>query len=136
MSLRSRCLNVTLWSRGCVIRLCVQNAKLLFTMIVYLFYPTNCYRTLRIVFAFYLLLRAIQKLALKIYSVSTTSTNLLVWTSHLPVPVRHSSADSLSSGSRCVWDSSSSNIIKLTTSLSKENRDVSKKLQTMHNCDI
>lgn len=99
-----------------------MDAKPFFTVIVYLFYPTNCHATHRIVFASYLFLRAIQNLGLKIYSVSTTSTNSLAQTSHLPLPVRHSSADSLSSGSRCVWDSSSSNIIKLTTSLSKENR--------------
>lgn len=74
--------------------------KPLFTVIVYLFYPTNCYGTHGIAFASYLFLRAIQKLGLKIYLVSTTSTNSLVKTSHLPVPVRHSSADSLSSGSR------------------------------------
>ena len=107
----SRC-HATVTREDCAFRtqsLCLQSSCTYFTP-----------QTHRIVFDSYLFLRAIQKLGLKIYSMSTRWSRPR--TPHLPVPVRHSSADSLSSGSRWVWDSSSSNIIKLPTSLSKENR--------------
>ena len=111
----SRC-HVKVTRKDCAFRtqnLCLQSSYTYFTP-----------HTHRIVFASYLFLRAIQKLGLKIYSVAPQEQ--IRWsrprTPHLPVPGRHSSADSLSSGSRWVWDSSSSIIIKLTTSLSKENR--------------